>query len=246
MTDDPKAGTTSGDDGDAALEPTTGTHTEAGRDAEPSDIAKLNMEWKAKAEAYNAERKAREDAERRLAEIEARRPSPAAERDDAADDDLSRYVPGAQDYAGRGDAVAGLSVAMAKRLQKLEEEREIDRRLQADREQLREIAPDPAYRKAVAEHYLKNQHRFGDPLAAHRDLEAERLAKELDDARKRLASYERKPTDVVRTEIREVPGSEVRTKKMTLAEFEEAKRTAPMFESLRLQRLYREGKIEVE
>ena len=64
-------------------------------------------------------------------------------------------------------------------------QREYDRKIEYDRRQLEQIA-DFEQRKKVAEHYLRNKHRFGDPAAAQADFERQTLSTNKSDLEKEV------------------------------------------------------------
>jgi len=213
VTDEQTTGTTSADDGDAAVPtPTTGTPTDAGRDAGASsepDYKQLYLASKDKIEAAN-----RMEAE--LAQLRTRREPPP----DEDEDDLDEAAQGdgvdwdvVADFARRGDQVA--KAQLANRRMNIELAKNV-----RDSFQLRDI-DDRDERKEVLAHFAKNKHRLGDIGAARaevreRKLETEnvRLKRELELARKQP------PTDVVRTHSREVSSTEQKTRYMAESDFD--------------------------
>src|SRR3990172_2070199 len=155
MEEEQTAGTTEAQGGDAAVTQTTGTETEAGRDAgTQSDTERLNLAWKVNAEA-NARRAAELEAEN--AELRSRQQSPAAERDDL--DPRQRRRQAIRYWANeKHDPVAAEVLSMrdeireelANELLRQEHERQLDRitdeakRHQEKKEEMKEAVPTHA------------------------------------------------------------------------------------------------------
>ena len=225
--------------GDAAEQtPTTGTPATEGRDAEPNDIAKLNLEWKAKAERVN-------ELEKKLAELESREPSPAAP---AEEDDVDWNQ--VEDYARRSDQVAKAQ---------LRAKRERDELIYAltMQNQLQEI-DDKEERKQARELFLKNRQQYGSVAAAHDAIKLKKAVEDNERLRQELkrASVNRPDPNVVRTEERDMTRSEVQTGKMTPAQWDNEQRrlnqaweagdVGAAKESRRLQWLRSQGKLVVK
>lgn len=234
--DTAKAGTPNPDDGEAAKQPKSGTQGEDGRDARGSDdTAKLNMEWKQKAERVNA-------LEAEVAELKARQEQSPAARDDAATDKIEELLEEAAGFARKGDATSAL--LLRERAERLQFQQDV---IHAN--QIRDIPLDE--RAEVTAHFQKNRHRFADPLGARSELREKALAKrnvELEAEVRRLGA---KPDeDVVKgqpvsTKEREVTATE-NTKHMTAKQWEREQKTLSPLERMARQRAHNEGKIVVD
>ena len=201
--------------GDAAAQtPTAGTPAEEVRNAQDENIAKLNLEWKAKAERTN-------ELERENAELRAHQaPSPAATDARAANVDEDGVDWSAvENFARQGDPVAKAQIATKRSqdtlIRELANVRAIDQ------------IPDAELRKEAADHFAKNRHRLGDPQAAIAEVSAKKLATENERLKAELAkAAANQPVKGVNTSAREVPASEHKVRVMTLAELEaEVERT---------------------
>jgi hypothetical protein len=198
------AGTPSGNDGDAGDSQTTGTPQTDDRNAPDSNIAKLNLEWKLKAERAN-------ELERRIAEYEAREQSPAAQQPQG-DDRITQLRAAAQEFERKGDPIAALQLIQDARIEELARDTQFAL-------QIRDLPLEE--RQEVYNHFQKNRHRLGDPAAARSELREKRFEDENKRLREELTKASRRPDpDVVRTEARDVPASEHKKRTMTEREFD--------------------------
>lgn len=206
------------DDGDAGDSQKTGTPGTEGRDAQGqgSDLTKLNMEWKGKAETLNAlfSRYGVSSVEE-LNEALAQSPAAPATTGTDADDDEA-LMEQTRAFAAKGDPVAKLTLKVLERNAQLE--RGVVSAFEA-----RDIA-DPGEREQAIAHFNKNRHRLGDVKAALAEVRQVRLSKELRAAQDELATLKKTPDpDVMnapKTAGREIPSNETKTKKVTLAKFD--------------------------
>lgn len=186
------------------------------------------------------------DLERRVAEINARNgQSPAAREADADPPNRGgRKVnwDRVRDYAAAGDdlAAASLEAATKEELEQLGVGvSTIYRLLKIEDRQIRD----------AVEARIKKGEGFEN---AYSVVRTEKLEAENEDLRRSLAEAERtKPRrDAVRTEIREVPHSELKVNEMSGADFdgrlETLRREGRNAEALALQRDFRSGKITVK
>ena len=239
MTDEPQtAGTTGQDDGDAA-KPTTGTPEPADRDAEPSDIERLNLEWKAKAERTNA---AEREAAEAKAEVERlrRAQSPAAHSPgvDPRQQQLREAYAWAQGKDGQlPDPVAAVSIDNAIRNEMLQN------RL-AERDALDEI-DDPVLRKAVKKQLDADNQRLGgtaDVKAALAEIRAAKLEEvEAENARlnEALRSAQAPSGTAPPTHSREVSASTLKARTMS-----EEQNQQELLKMTPLQRMARAEEVE--
>ncbi len=210
-------GTPAEDGGDAAETQTTGTPAADDRNAVDANIAKLNLEWKAKAERTNA-------AEAELKAIRAREAeraqSPAARGADPRAERLRTVAGFANGTIGEGpDPVAAEVLALREELSMALNEvanlRELDR------------VTDDTKRDKIKDHFNANRHRLGDVKAARAELERDDIAVELEAAKEREdklrkaleATSKRQNPDVVQTHAREVTAAEHQARKMTNADW---------------------------
>ena len=231
------AGTSNQDGGDAGDSSTAGTPGENGRNAQDSEnIARLNLEWKIKAERAN-------ELEREVAELRAQQAqSPAAQSQGSGEDQIQQLVAQAQDFQRKGDPVAALTLMHEARLAQLAQDTQFAL-------QIRDLPLEE--RQEVYNHFQKNRHRFGDPAAARAEIQAGKYAEENKRLREELAkASSRKPDpDVVRTEGRDVPASEHKKRTMTVAEFDHRQAQLKAENRFRLamdeQMAVRKGDIEL-
>jgi hypothetical protein len=199
-------GTPTQEVGDAADQQTTGTPAQDGRDArEAENIAKLNLEWKAKAERVN-------ELERKLAELENQRSqSPAATQ--ATDPRLDRFGRVKQ-FADQNDPVAQELLELRQEFAELVSGVTVKSEIDAIR--------DDAEREEVRKHYLDNRHRL-DVKAARAEVRERKLSAEMDELRKKLAATVNSQSikGTVSTSDRETPSSDIKPKVMTGAEFDD-------------------------
>lgn len=213
-------GTQGQEGGDAGVDTqTAGTPGAEGRDAQSKgdDLTKLNLEWKGKAETLNALFASYGvNSAEELKELLAQSPAAPVDNgtDAGGDDELER---GAEEWVGKGDAVAKYATS---KIKKLEERIEQLTRGVGDAFAVREI-PE-AERKAAVAHYQKNRHRLGDVNAALAEIRAPKLAAENARLSAELAKLQKHPDpDVVsapRTAGREIASTQTNKRKMTLAQ----------------------------
>lgn len=240
MTEDrTQTGTPEQDGGDAAEQtPTTGTPATEGRDggASEPDYKSLYLGLKPELEAKND----------KLREYESRAASPPAmPPTNQQPDPRSEYRNQVYDLARRGDPVA---------MAQVETWEWQDASVKAGRDQGQLMAMPEGIREQVFQHYEKNRHRLGDPIAARAEIEngsnAKRLA-ELEAEIKRLKGQTSRPDpDVVRTFGQEHTAAQHKDRiSMTGAKFDaevKALKDAGRFrEAMNRERMYANGDIQI-
>jgi len=218
MEEEQTAGTTEAQGGDAAVTQTTGTETEAGRDAgTQSDTERLNLAWKVNAEA-NARRAAELEAEN--AELRSRQQLPAAERDDL--DPRQRRRQAVRYWANeKNDPVAAEVLSMrdeireelANELLRQEHERQLDR------------ITDEAKRDQVKKLFDRDRHLYGSPSVALEVIESRERAVEVERLRKQLEGRQQQKKDELKEAVPthakgEPKEAKTEVTKMTFAEFD--------------------------
>ena len=234
------AGTPEQDDRDAGESSTAGTPEPDGRDAQASsDVERLNLEWKAKAERVN-------ELERSVEELRARlEQSPAASGKTSNDDDDESYWSGVEEFSGKGDPVARGTKKLRDKISQLEDKLERTINAVSNTMEARDIT-DVDERKAVEKHFLANRHRLGDIRAARNEILADKREREVEHLRAELAKYSKKPDpDVVRTEGREITAAQNKTRKMTVAEFDRLAAKLGATERMKLQGQLERDEIEL-
>jgi hypothetical protein len=220
MADEETTGTTEEPTGDAPEE-TTDSGSEAGRDAasEP-DYKAMYLAAKEKVEEANR-------LAERVKELEGRQPESPAEEDD--DDSLTEEeLHGVRHWAGQDDKVARAALKLAKQNARLEK-RLNDLEFATGTVYRASDIEDKALRREVLSHLNNNRHRLGDFEAAYAEVMAKKRedmlseqGAELEKLREALKKSQghKNDSEVVRTEARDVSATEVKAKKMTLAEFD--------------------------
>ena len=217
MEEEQTAGTTEAQGGDAAVTQTTGTETEAGRDAgTQSDTERLNLAWKVNAEA-NARRAAELEAEN--AELRSRQQSPAAERDDL--DPRQKRKREVRAWAEKNDPVAAEVLSMrdeiredlANELLRQEHDRQLDR------------ITDEAKKEQVKKLFESNRHLYGSPDVAREAIERREYAAENERLRKQLEGRQQQKKDELKEAVPthakgEPKEAKTEVTKMTFAEFD--------------------------
>lgn len=207
MTDQTKTtGTESPDDGNE-LEQSAATAPEGSDDRNAESGEADKTDWKALAISLQEKAKRVNELERENAELkEGSQQPPVADASEFAEP-----VPGTFEYfLERKDPVAA-EVRRTQRAMILQ--RQLDKMRLTDEEE-----------QAVVDHFNKNAHRLGDYRAARAELEAPRLARELKEARDKLALLDKPPDpDVMKappTHGREIGARETKSKMLTEDQFD--------------------------
>jgi hypothetical protein len=224
MADEQTAGTPVQDGGDAA-QPTTGTPVQDGRDADSGDSkAKLNLEWKAKAEAYNKLEAEVSEIKKRLAQ------SPAAQQTPS-----ERH-----DHWSQVEALAATDPASAAAL-------EMREAFVLQQQQMK--IGDPEERDEATRLFFEdNNGRFRDIREAHKHLKDQKRDAELEDLREQLKNAQKGvkvDPNTVRTHVREVGAAEHSKREMSRKEWTERQGNLSDAERMEEQRQRRLGGIVV-